>query len=384
MPRRRHLLAVWNPTVSADAMDLHRAVLLDMLRRHEEKRGALDDVFVWWGKVRSPNRQQPLAHLDDVLSLENEIGEGEDDEAETHLYLTDYRSLYVAHVAEIRRDDPRTADGEHVPTYYTDDDLACDCWFQLWDIRRLVHDDTLAVVTELKRLRNTRYHDRPVSIYGGMVELPLVVTREDDVRFFDPAERERLLDGKYWVEFDAGNAGLAPLERDLRDNLFGAATWESLDASTRTFIATGERVFRDNRENAAFDFGPVLGSFAKALEKEIGLRLRGALRGAPVESRHANISGKTVDLLTWRSLTLGEFAHAVRKETRVSERLRQLPNGLWFAGQLPAIVDDFRQVRNDVTHESAADRRTAVRWRDRLLGVGHPGIFVELAKVKPR
>jgi hypothetical protein len=42
----------------------------------------------------------------------------------------------------------------------------------VWDIRRLVADDTPAVMEELKRLRNTRYHDRPVSLYGGMVDLP--------------------------------------------------------------------------------------------------------------------------------------------------------------------------------------------------------------------
>ena len=39
-----------------------------------------------------------------------------------------------------------------------------DFWFRLWDIRRLVAGDTAAVIEELKRLRNTRYHDRPVSL----------------------------------------------------------------------------------------------------------------------------------------------------------------------------------------------------------------------------
>jgi hypothetical protein len=38
-------------------------------------------------------------------------------------------------------------------------------------VRRL----TIAVVEELKHLRNTRYADRPLSLYGGMVDLPLIV-----------------------------------------------------------------------------------------------------------------------------------------------------------------------------------------------------------------
>jgi len=49
---------------------------------------------------------------------------------------------------------------------------------------------------------------------------------------------------------------------------------------------------------------------------------------------------------------------------------------------LPAILDDFRGVRNEGTHESRIDRATATRWRNRLLGVGCAGDFVELVKVR--
>jgi len=35
------------------------------------------------------------------------------------------------------------------------------------------------VIEQLRQLRNVRYHDQRVSLYGGMVDLPLVVTRPD-------------------------------------------------------------------------------------------------------------------------------------------------------------------------------------------------------------
>ena len=35
------------------------------------------------------------------------------------------------------------------------------------------------MIAELKLLRNPEYHDRPVSLYGGMVDLPLIVVRPD-------------------------------------------------------------------------------------------------------------------------------------------------------------------------------------------------------------
>ena len=56
------------------------------------------------------------------------------------------------------------------------------------------------------------------------------------------------------------------MERDLRENLFGEQAWRALEATARRFIATGEKLFREHRADPAFDFGPVVRSFAKALE----------------------------------------------------------------------------------------------------------------------
>ena len=74
--RRRHLVTVWNPSVAADAIDAHIAVLLEALRWNQEGEGD-DDPCVWWGRVRSPNRQQPLKYLDEVLALDAETPEDE-------------------------------------------------------------------------------------------------------------------------------------------------------------------------------------------------------------------------------------------------------------------------------------------------------------------
>jgi len=60
-----------------------------------------------------------------------------------------------------------------VPDYYAGH--AIDFWFRLFDLRRLITGDTLEVIGELKKLKNTGYHDRPVSLYGGMADLLLIV-----------------------------------------------------------------------------------------------------------------------------------------------------------------------------------------------------------------
>ena len=69
-----------------------------------------DDVYVWWDKVKSGQRQQPVPHLGDVFAREGAVGDG----AEVH--------------------------------------------------RALVREDLDGVTAELTKLRNVRCHDRPVSI----------------------------------------------------------------------------------------------------------------------------------------------------------------------------------------------------------------------------
>lgn len=381
--RPLHLLGVWNPSYDADAMTAHLEVLLRHARAHRAGECDEEEVYVWWGKVRSSNRQQPLEHLSQILALDEALRSGS--ATELHLYLTDYRSLYVAHVAEITADDVLADDEEaHVPAYYRGSTLACDCWFRLFDVRRVITDDTLAVIHELKQLRNVRYHDRPVSLYGGMVDLPLLVRRDDDARWFDAELRHRYTDGRFWVEFDAEQGGNAAMQAELRDHRFGPALWSALDPAARSFIASAEQIFRAHHRDAASDLSPVALNLARALELQTNRVLRQALSRAPQELRRQNVEGITRDLCDGASWTLGTLADAITGDSaRVSWLRQKLRHGGWFTGSLPAILDDVAQVRNPAAHGAEVKRDDVLRLRARMVGVGCVGSLVELAGVAP-
>jgi hypothetical protein len=102
MTRPLHLFTVWNPSYSDDALDTHLAILLDWARKRRIGEAKPEDVYVWWGKIRSKNRDGALPHHKDVLAIDAQC----DAQVETHLYLTDYRSLYVAEIGEITDDAP--------------------------------------------------------------------------------------------------------------------------------------------------------------------------------------------------------------------------------------------------------------------------------------
>jgi hypothetical protein len=65
--RRRHLVAVWNPVFAPDAMEQHIRVLQDAARKYRHGKLAEEQVYVWWGKLRSEHRPRPLPHVDEIL-----------------------------------------------------------------------------------------------------------------------------------------------------------------------------------------------------------------------------------------------------------------------------------------------------------------------------
>jgi hypothetical protein len=261
----------------------------------------------------------------------------------------------------------------------------CDCWFRLFDVRRVVSDDTVAVTQELRKLRNTRYNDRPVSIYGGMVELPLIVRRDDGARYFEADVREKLIDGRFWVEFDAERVGIGQMERELRENVVGAAAWDALDPAARTFVATAESLFRQHRKDAAFDFAVVVVDLAKAIELQVNLLARRSLTDVPEQTRRVNVDGRSVDIAGGELLSLGTLARVIGETEHVNRTFkRRLIHGEWFTASLPPILKDLSEMRNPAAHASAVAVERARELRDRVLGIGTNGLLVELSRVVRR
>lgn len=378
--RPRHLVSVWNPAYAVDAMDAHLSVLVERARAHRRGEIPEEEVHVWWGRIRSTRRQEELPHLSDVLALDDQVVA----EVPTYLYLTDYNSLYVADLARITVDDVRAKGETAIPAYYRDRE--CDLWFQLWDMRRLIVQDTRAVVQELKHLMNTRYHDQPVSLYGGMVELPLVVWREAEVDWF--GDREALTDGLLWAEKDAElRSEAARLSADLRDNLFGARIWNLMEPATRTFLASAEAVVRARREDPVFDFSGTAVEYAKALETEVNAivlpLVRRALEDRPPWERTVHVDGRDLDL--GRPLphqTLGTLRRLLLEEPIVKKALQGAASGhvTYFTDRykLPRQMERVQGLRNPAAHSQAVGREDVLRLRDELLGIGRPGVLVEL------
>jgi hypothetical protein len=362
-------------------MTAHLGVLLEVAER---VRGTDEAPYVWWGKVRSRNRRRKeLLHLAAILEIGAELDRDERGERECRLYLTDYRSLYVGQVDAIEREDVRATDPEQVPAYYAEQGLECDFWYRLLDIRRLVADDTAVVIAKLKALRNLAYDERPVSLYGGMVDLPLLVHAPDGERLFDPHERSGVAGDRLWAELDAEAVGVGRMERELRENLLGDEAWLALDPAARAFIASAETIFRQQRNDPAFDFGPMITNLSKALEVTCNGIFRRLGETIPRELRQVRVGSDVVDLSKGGHLSTGQLAAVLRGRTALHRFLSQrLEHGKWLVEVFPEVLSRVAAVRNPGAHRTRIDPETATRLRNELMGVGSAGVFVELTRVR--
>jgi hypothetical protein len=375
--RAQHLVTVWNPTYATNALEAHVRVLLDWARRTDVEP---DDVYVWWGKVKSSQRQQAMPHLAEVLALSPRDG----DEAEVHLYLTDYRSLYVASVDCIETVDPRESDAAHVPDYYQREGLQCDCWFLLRDIRLLVRDDLEGVANELRQLRNVRYGDRPVSLYGGMVDLPLLVAREAPRTYFDPVECLQLTDGTSWALFDSERGGVGAMEAMLRMDHFGEQAWNALDGTARRFVAMAESTLRQHRDDHAADLSAVAVLYGKALEVQLMVLLRAGLVGLAEVHRFVLVDGASRLLPDALPLTLSPLVAGLSDDHQRAQHLTKVfKDGAWLVFEAAAAIAGFaHEARNPAAHGDTVPRAVVLRWRNQLLGVGCDGVLPRLARIR--
>lgn len=385
----KHLLTVWNPSYASDPMDEHLRLLLEWAGRARNGPAEQDDVYVWWAKIRSPNRRhEKLPHLDGIVALQEQI----EAERETHLYLTDYRSLYVALLDEITTDDVLSTDPEeadHAPGYYAGKMI--DVWFRLTDVRRLVANDTPAVIEALKRLRNTRYFDRPVSLYGGIYELPLIVTRDRDEPWF--GDRGALTDGRLWAERDAALRGETErMGQELRDNLIGRPLWAVLEPGTAAFLASAEAVFRSRRDDPDFDFSTCAVEYAKAVELELNAVLFGRItrllaRAAP-SAREVMAEGTRLDLgRRVPHQSLGIVRNLILHEESLRKAVRagfSQQDAAWILTVIPKALERLLTMRNPAAHSSALQRADILREREAVLGIGQDGLVAQLARAKLR
>jgi hypothetical protein len=264
-----------------------------------------------------------------------------------------------------------------------------DFWFRLTDIRCLAARDLYSTIQELRKLRNVRYHHKKVSLYGGIVEPPLIVTRPDRAKWFD--DTPSLTQGRLWAERHAERRGETEKRaKELRDDLIGPEAWSILEPSTRDFLTCGEVTFKARRDDPAFDFSGPMVEYSKAIETEVNalvfptLQRFHAKRGS--KAPQLKMNNRTYDLRKKvPHQSLGTLQHVVRDGATRHALQSELGSGFGkLVADLPRDLDRLRKKRNKAAHSKAVEAEHVAAWRREILGIGCEGLVVRLAAAKQR
>lgn len=150
-------------------------------------------------------------------------------------------------------------------------------------------------------------------------------------------------------------------------------------------FTTAERTLREHRHDKWADLSPVLVSYSKAIEVQVNLILRAAMRSAPNAATRVKIGDATQLLPDALPLTAGTLAYVLGGEKDLGDHLRAtLHDSAWFTGAFAVFLDQFAKARNESAHGESIARETVIHWRDRLLGVGCESMMGKLALVRMR
>jgi hypothetical protein len=86
-------------------------------------------------------------------------------------------------------------------------------------------------------------------------------------------------------------------------------------------------------------------------------------------------------------LTLGALRSLLERSTDTAAVVRAglaRPDADWLLGTLPRQLARLVELRNPAAHSHAAARETVLGAREEIVGIGHEGLIVRIARVKLR
>jgi hypothetical protein len=180
------------------------------------------------------------------------------------------------------------------------------------------------------------------------------------------------------------------LSAELRDNLLGQEIWEALHPTSRTFLTTGEAVFRSRREDPGFDFSPTAVEYCKAIETELNAAIFPAVQPVmapkPQDERVIRDGKSALDL--GRSVprqTIGSVRHLLVNRPELKRGVEEafpVRDAAWLTSALPDELEPLLMLRNPAAHDERITRERIAEWRQRILGIGCEGLLVRIVRVK--
>lgn len=341
----QNLLILFNPYYQKDAIDSHITVLKDK-------------GVVGFGKIKSS-----LSTLSSPKELDWESLSSISPTSPLQLFLTDYSSLFVAKVVEVKKEiDPSIA-----PNYYQEKGLNVEAWFVVVDIIELVHKDFEKIRDLfLANFTTPDYGNYTYAIYGNSYRYPLKVVMKNEIDYFASDEL-------FYPNIYKSQEFLA-VKNNLLSYVFGEAGYRLHPESLENLVFA-EMEFEKNKEDKFYDFTGVAMRYGKVVEMEtywffyffLNLLMQREKKVGDVDFL---VYGKKVKVSDFRGVYpgLGSYKVLLANST-VAKAIRDY-QFKWASKDIVDNLTMIQKIRNRAAHKEKIFLDEIKKARKAILGIG--------------
>lgn len=357
-----HLLILYNPYYNENTIENHLTILKER-------------AVVAFGKVKSKNRDYDSTYEEKLKNIYSGVSK----ETPLQLFLTDYNSIFVAHVINVTENKTKII---KAPEYY--DALEVEQWFIIDDLRLLVHNDFKTIRdTVLTNFLATNYNNRTYALYGNRYTYPMQVTMKEEINYFEKMDENF----KYYTEIFKSKQQLQ-IQQNLIDFTFGADIFYKFLANTQDNIINAELEYQNNKDNPLYDSSSIVVKYSKALELELHRFMKSLFRylmekDTSLQNFPYSIQGRNYMLsdIMQKKANYGTYKFLIKSyqiKDAISRYISHNNLRYFISTTIPQFINIIQTIRNESVHGASTTLQECKEIRNSILGIGQSSFLGDL------
>ena len=358
----KNIIILYNPYYQKDVIEQHLQIL-------KEKNS------VAFGKIRSKLRdynhpnEEALETIYDDVSRDNPM----------QLFLTDYNSIYVAHVISVKQTKTKII---KAPKYY--DDLDVEMWYVFDDLRLIVKDDFQSIRDNvLANFNATNFNNRTYAVYGNKYVYPMRVTMKEEIDYFYKDNE----DFKYY-----NNIFKSDLEIQTKQSLinycFTKDIFNTFAPNSQDNLISSEIEYIQNKHNPLYDFSAVVMKYSKIVEEEFHWFFKKLFdylmsKSSSVGTIEYSIQGGDyiVEDIFEHKANYGTYNFLLRNNkirNGINNHISQSKIRYFIQDSITRFIPIMQKIRNESVHGNSATIQECEELRNHILGISSNGFLKDI------
>lgn len=361
----KNLIILYNPYYQKDVIEQHLEILQDK-------------GVVVFGKVRSKIRDYESSNQEELEEIYNNVSR----ENPLQLFLTDYNSMFVAHVVAVKTEKTKLI---KTPDYY--DELDVEKWFVLDDLRLLATNDFQDIRDNILANFKAASNNHTYAIYGNKYVYPMQITMKEQINYFEKDNE----DFKYFTNIFKSNEQIQ-MKQNLIDFNFGEKNFYALAPNTQDNIISAELEYHQNKQNPLYDFGSIVVKYSKAVELELYKFMRLFFEKLMNKDKSLinypySIQGKDFILknILEHKANYGTYKYILKSYEIKNSIYSNIDNPRlknFVNKDVISYINIMQEIRNESVHGGTTSKDECDEIRKNVIGIGKTGMLNEFIEFR--